>query len=75
MELSKPSYFGATLCATEVPPSPPTQQPPGVPLHVIKEFGRWKSEAYMVYITLSVDVLDSHVRKAQAQALVLEERK
>jgi hypothetical protein len=47
----------------------------GVPLHVIKEFGRWKSEAYMVYITLSVDVLDSHVRKAQAQALVLEERK
>jgi integrase len=47
----------------------------GVPLHVIKEFGRWKSEAYMVYITLSVDVLDLHVRKAQAQALVLEERK
>ena len=47
----------------------------GVPLHVIKELGRWKSEAYMIYITLSVDVLDSHVRKAQAQALVLEERK
>ena len=47
----------------------------GVPLHVIKEFGRWKSEAYMIYITLSVDVLDSHIRKAQAQALVLEERK
>ena len=46
-----------------------------MPLHVIKEFGRWKSEAYMIYITLSVDVLDSHIRKAQAQALVLEERK
>ena len=44
-------------------------------MHVIKEFGRWKSEAYMIYITLSVDVLDLHVRKAQAQALVLEERK
>lgn len=47
----------------------------GVPLHVIKEFGRWKSDAYMVYVTLSVDVLDAHIRKAQAQALVLEERK
>jgi integrase len=47
----------------------------GVPLHVIKEFGRWKSDAYMVYVTLSVDVLDAHIRKAQAQARVLEERK
>ena len=47
----------------------------GVPLHVIKEFGRWKSDAFMIYVTLSVDVLDAHIRKAQAQALVLEERK
>jgi site-specific DNA-cytosine methylase len=47
----------------------------GVPLHVIKEFGRWQSEAFMVYITLTIDVLDKHMGQVHAQALLLEERK
>jgi hypothetical protein len=47
----------------------------GVPLHVIKEFGRWKSEAFMVYITLAVEVLDEHLGKVHAGALLLEERR
>ena len=47
----------------------------GVPLHVIKELGRWQSEAFMVYITLTVDVLDKHMGQVHAQALLLEERK
>jgi hypothetical protein len=47
----------------------------GVPLYVIKEFGRWQSEAFMVYITLTIDVLDKHMGQVHAQALLLEERK
>ena len=44
-------------------------------MYVIKEFGRWQSEAFMVYITLTVDVLDKHMGQVHAQALLLEERK
>ena len=47
----------------------------GVPLYVIKEFGRWQSEAFMIYVTLTVDVLDKHMGQVHAQALLLEERK
>ena len=47
----------------------------GVPLYVIKEFGRWQSEAFMVYITLTIDVLDKHMGQVHAQALLLEERR
>ena len=46
-----------------------------VPLYAIKEFGRWQSEAFMVYVTLTVDVLDKHMGQVHAQALLLEERK
>ena len=43
----------------------------GVPLYVIKEFGRWQSEAFMIYVTLTVDVLDKHMGQVHAQALLL----
>ncbi len=33
------------------------------------------SEAFMVYITLTIDVLDKHMGQVHAQALLLEERK
>ena len=49
----------------------------GVPLYVIKEFGRsgWQSEAPTVYITLTIDVLGKHMGQVHAQALLLEQKK